>query len=90
MVVKGKTVGKYGGNWRMGTTGVSDGALYTRTFAYEQLVRWNPEWTAVIPNIAEKFEVNKDATEFTFYHPQGPEVVGWQALHRRGCHLHLR
>jgi peptide/nickel transport system substrate-binding protein len=71
MVVKGNSVGKYGGNWRMGTTGVSDGALHTRTFAYEQLVRWNPEWTAVIPNIAESFEVSKDATEFTFHLRKG-------------------
>jgi peptide/nickel transport system substrate-binding protein len=71
MIVKGNSVGKYGGNWRMGTTGVSDSALHTRLFAYEQLVRWNPEWTAVIPNVAESFDVNKDATEFTFHLRKG-------------------
>jgi peptide/nickel transport system substrate-binding protein len=71
MIVKGLTVGKYGGNWRMGSRGGGDGALFTRIFAYEQLVRWNPEWTGIIPNIAEKYEVNKDATEFTFYLRKG-------------------
>lgn len=71
LVVKGGSVGKYGGTWRMGSRGGTDTALFTRTFAYEGLVRWNPEWTAVIPNIAEKFEVNKDATEFTFFLRKG-------------------
>lgn len=71
LVVKGLAIGKYGGNWRMGSRGGGDDALFTRIFAHEQLVRWNPDWTGIIPNIAEKYEINKDATEFTFYLRKG-------------------
>jgi peptide/nickel transport system substrate-binding protein len=34
--------------------------------AYEPLVRYNPEWTSVIPNVAESVTANDAATEFTF------------------------
>jgi len=59
-------VGEYGGAWRTALLGGSDHVWLTRTLAYENLVRWNPEWTEVIPNVAESFEVNEDATQYTF------------------------
>ncbi len=59
-------VGQYGGTWRMGLNGGQDNALLTRTMAYEHLVRWTPDWTAIEPNIAESYEVNAEATEYTF------------------------
>ena len=55
-------VGQYGGTWHMGTRGGTDDAIYTRTVAYHSLVRWNPEWTEVIPDVAESFEVNDEGT----------------------------
>ncbi len=58
-------IGDYGGVWRMGLRGGQDGALFIRTL-YDHLVRWNIDWTEVIPNVAESFEVNEAATEFTF------------------------
>lgn len=64
-------IGKYGGTWRTGLRGGADNAWLVRTLDYEHLVRWNPEWTAVIPNIAESFEVNDQATEFTFHLRKG-------------------
>jgi peptide/nickel transport system substrate-binding protein len=42
-----------------------------RKFGYENLVRWNPEGTEVIPNIAESWEINEDATEYTFFLREG-------------------
>ena len=59
-------IGQYGGTWRTALRGGADNAWLVRTLDYEHLVRWDPEWTKVIPNIAESFEANEDATEFTF------------------------
>lgn len=63
--------GVYGGEWRMGLLGGDDTALLVRTIGYENLVRWNPDWTEVVPNVAESFEVNQNATEYTFRLRQG-------------------
>lgn len=59
-------VGDYGGNWHSALMGGSDDGWILRTLSYENLMRWSPDWTEVIPNIAESVEVNDDATEFTF------------------------
>ncbi|MBI1294578.1 ABC transporter substrate-binding protein [bacterium] len=61
-----ESLGQYGGTWRSGLRGGNDNAWLTRTIAYEYLVRWDPAWSEVVPNIAESFEANADATEFTF------------------------
>jgi peptide/nickel transport system substrate-binding protein len=71
LVVQGETVGKYGGNWRMGMLAGGDDPSFYKIFAYEPLARWNVEWSAVVPNLAEKWESNKDATEYTFYLRKG-------------------
>ncbi|AJD46370.1 ABC transporter substrate-binding protein [Rhizobium sp. SEMIA 4085] len=60
-----QSVGSYGGTWRTATFGGGDSEI-ERSIGYTRLVRWNPEWTEVIPDIAESFEVNADATEYTF------------------------
>lgn len=59
-------VGEYGGQWRAAMVGGGDQAYMSRTIGYENLVRWNPENSAIIPNVAETFEVNESSTEFTF------------------------
>ena len=59
-------IGDYGGVWRMGMVGGGDKTLLTRTIGYDNLVRWDIDWTEVIPNLAESWEVNGDATEYTF------------------------
>lgn len=61
-----ESVGTYGGNLRMGIKGIGDWQLLMRTLGYEPLVTWNPEWSEVVPNVAESFSVNEDATEFVF------------------------
>ena len=57
-----ESVGKYGGTWRTATFGGGDSEI-ERTIGYTRLVRWNPEWTQVIPDIAESVEVDARATE---------------------------
>lgn len=59
-------IGDYGGTWNTGLLGGGDFGWFQRTIAYDNLVRWDPEWGGVLPNIAESFEVNANATEFTF------------------------
>jgi len=59
-------VGEYGGEWNTALIGSDDGNWLQLTIGYEPLARWNPEWTEVVPNVAESWEVNEDSTEYTF------------------------
>jgi len=58
-------VGRHGGAWRMALRGGSDN-LPDRTIGYTRLARWNPQWTAVVPDVASAIEASPDATEFVF------------------------
>lgn len=42
-----------------------------RQFGYENLVRWSVDGSEVIPNIAEGWDINADATEYTFHLREG-------------------
>lgn len=66
-----ESIGQYGGTWTSALMGGQDNAWLVRTLSYEHLVRWTPDWTGVIPNIAREFEVNEDASEYTFYLREG-------------------
>lgn len=66
MVVNVEKVGKYGGSLRRGLRGSSDHNGILRLVGNQGLVRWNLEFTSVLPNVAEKWEVNATSTEFTF------------------------
>lgn len=59
-------VGTFGGTWRSALKGTSDNGWIRRTVGYDPLVSYDFDWTTVVPNVAESFEVNEDATEFTF------------------------
>ena len=59
-------VGTYGGQLRFGLRGSSDYNHILRIVGPQGLVRWNPDYTELVPNVAESYEVNTDATEFTF------------------------
>ncbi len=71
VVTPHEMIGRYGGDWRMGLLGGDDSALLYRTIGYEQLMRWNSDWTEVEPNIVESVDVNDDATEYTFRMREG-------------------
>ncbi|GAA4891097.1 ABC transporter substrate-binding protein [Streptomonospora salina] len=59
-------VGNYGGTWNTATLGIGDWPWLGRTVGYENLTRWNTEWTETVPNIAEDFEYSDDATTVTY------------------------
>ena len=60
------SVGTYGGTWHSTIVGGGSLSMLFRYQAYEPLVRYTPEWTGVIPNVAESVTSNDAATEFTF------------------------
>lgn len=70
LVFEGATVGAYGGNWRMGMKGADYNMLF-KTFGVDNLVTWTPDGNDIVPNLAEKYEVSADGTEFTFYLRKG-------------------
>lgn len=67
-------IGQYGGTWNTALVGGQDGSWFLRTIAYEYLLRWDPDWEELIPNLAVSYEASADAREFTF---QLREGVKW-------------
>ncbi|NYZ13434.1 ABC transporter substrate-binding protein [Azospirillum sp. RWY-5-1] len=59
-------IGRYGGTWTQAMVGNGDSALIYRSIDYEHLVRWDPAWRRVIPNVAQSFQVSADAMTYTF------------------------
>lgn len=59
-------VGRYGGQLRYGLRGSSDHNNILRMIGPQGLVRWNPSYTEIVPNVARSFEASADATTFTF------------------------
>jgi ABC-type transport system substrate-binding protein len=78
-VVKPEQVGAYGGNWRMVAPNVDIAGL-ERTVNYENLVEWNLTWSGILPNVAERWEVNTDATAFTLHLRRGMKWSDGQPL----------
>jgi len=60
-----KAVGTYGGSWRRLAVGLGDIGLINR-LGYEPLVRWDRSGTAVIPGVAEGWEIHDDGRRFVF------------------------
>ena len=66
MVVQVDKVGTYGGALRRGLRGSADHNGILRMVGNQGLVRWNLAFTEALPNVAHKWEINPDSTEFTF------------------------
>ena len=66
-------VGQYGGTWHRAYRGLSDRWGPTKLIE-EFMIAWDmpdPNTIKLAPNFVEKWEQNKDATEFTFYLRKG-------------------
>jgi len=64
-------VGVHGGRLRFGLRGSSDQNHILRIVGPQGLVRWDPQYTRVVPNVARAFEVSEDARVFTFHLREG-------------------
>jgi peptide/nickel transport system substrate-binding protein len=70
-------IGTYGGEF-LSIYGSRGRLAEFRQFGYENLVRWSVDGSEVIPNIAESWEINEDATEYTFTIREG---IKWSDGH---------
>ena len=61
-----ETVGRYGGTLRTAILGAGDQYNLTRTIANETLIRWTPDWSKLVPSIAEDVQASADGRDFTF------------------------
>ena len=62
-------IGTYGGE--MVDTTLGQRLAEFRHFGYEPLVRWSVDGSEVVPNVAKGWDVNAEATEYTFYLREG-------------------
>lgn len=58
--------GTQGGTWNHALVGGGSLSMVVRYQGYEPLVRFNPEWSGIEPNVAESFEVSADSKTYTF------------------------
>jgi len=66
LVVEGVDgVGNYGGTWRSAMVGGAD-FWFNRVIGYQYLVRWDPQWEAVVPNLAKTWEVEDGGKSYVF------------------------
>ncbi|MBZ0300546.1 MAG: ABC transporter substrate-binding protein [Anaerolineae bacterium] len=65
-------MGQYGDSLRVGFTGNNPGwgGLWFMT-GWENLVIWKPDFSGVVPNIAESWDVSDDVREYTFHLREG-------------------
>jgi peptide/nickel transport system substrate-binding protein len=61
-----ESIGTYGGTWRSALRGTGDSTWIRRTIGYDSLVRWDPTFTTIVPNLAASYEVSTDAKTYTF------------------------
>jgi ABC-type transport system substrate-binding protein len=66
VVTPHESVGTYGGTWRSAVRGTGDSTWIRRTIGYDSLVRWDPTFKTIEPNLAAPFEVSPDAKTYTF------------------------
>ncbi len=63
--------GQYGGVLRTALRGNADHNAILRIVGNQGLVRWSMDFNGVVPNLAERWTMSPDATEFTFYLRKG-------------------
>lgn len=65
-------VGQYGGSLRVGFTGNNPGwGGMWYVAGWENLVAWAPDFSGVVPNIAESWEISDDVRTYTFHLREG-------------------
>lgn len=65
-----ESVGTYGGDFNFALKR-GDVTHLLRLLGYEGLFSWDLEWKNMLPNLAESYEVNPEATEYTIHLREG-------------------
>ncbi len=72
MVVKPhEKAGRHGGTIRTALRGGGDHNAMLRLVGAQGLVRWDERMVAVLPNVAQRWDVNAESTQFTFHLRRG-------------------
>lgn len=71
VVIPIESVGTYGGTLRRVLGGSNDHNSILRIVSPQGLTRWKPDFSSVVPNLAESWEVNDAGSEFTFHLRKG-------------------
>ena len=58
-------VGQQGGDWNHALVGGGSASMLVRYQGYDGLVRYTADWSGIEANVAESYEVNAEATEYT-------------------------
>ncbi len=58
-------VGQQGGDWNHALVGGGSASMLVRYQGYDGLVRYTADWSGIETNVAESYEVNPEATEYT-------------------------
>jgi peptide/nickel transport system substrate-binding protein len=58
-------IGQYGGEWAMSMQ-EDDNVLIVKSLLYDGLVRWNADWTNIVPNLAASWQVENNGAKYTF------------------------
>ena len=66
-----ESVGRYGGTIRRFLSGSNDHNSILRFAMPQGLTRWKPDFSEVIPNVAESWDISDDSSEFTFHLRKG-------------------
>ncbi|MEQ7126863.1 ABC transporter substrate-binding protein [Actinopolymorpha sp. B11F2] len=64
-------MGVYGGTWHTALVGSDDAAWMERLQHYGGLLRYSRDWSGVVPDVAESYDVNDDKTEYVFHLREG-------------------
>lgn len=64
-------IGKYGGTWRRGFTGASDGENGNRMVSVDKWIFWDYTGTKVVPSLAKAWKVSDDGKKTTIYLRKG-------------------
>ncbi len=72
VVTPASEVGQYGGTLRVGFQGTNPGwGGMWYVAGWENLVSWAPDYSGIVPNIAESWDVSDDVTTYTFHLRKG-------------------
>ncbi|MDF0603784.1 ABC transporter substrate-binding protein [Psychromarinibacter sp. C21-152] len=66
-----ESIGTYGGKLRRVLGGSNDHNSILRFVGPQGLTRWAPDFSEVVPNVAESWETNEEGNEFTFHLREG-------------------